>query len=280
MTTVKKKPKVLIAEADKVQAAELKRSIERYCSDFSCKVCHSGDQVNSKVERYKSDILIMNLMLPVFDGLAVLDRLKREESSLSLIIILSPISKDVFVKAAISRGADYCIVTPISPEELAKRLMFLYEVAVTGPESIGEYTTDVSQTASSPSSVRETLKKDGLLIPEYRKNIRKLLSTIGIPAKVKGFSFLEEAVVMTLEDRCAVNNVTKVIYPIISRRFNSSSATVERGIRTAIDIAWSKPGGPKLMKKQFSFAPGEFSKKPTNAELIALLADKITVDEA
>lgn len=280
MTTVKKKPKVLIAEADKVRAAELKRGIEKYCSDFSCNVCHSGDQVNSKLERYKSDILIMNLMLPVFDGFAVLDRLKKEETSLSLIIVLSPVSKDIFVKTAISHGADYCIVTPIAPDELAKRLMFLYEVAVTGPEAIGEYTVNSSERIASSSSVRETIRKDGLLIPEYRKKIRKLLSTIGIPAKVKGFSFLEEAVVMALEDRCVVNNVTKVIYPIISRRFSSSAATVERAIRTAIDIAWSRPNGPALMKKSFSFAPGEFTKKPTNAELIALIADKITVDEA
>jgi two-component system response regulator (stage 0 sporulation protein A) len=141
---------------------------------------------------------------------------------------------------------------------------------------------DLSATVPILSFPTASAVSDGPLIIEkpilnVKKETTRLLHEIGVPANLKGHNYLRDAVLMVLEDRKLINSVTKTIYPSIGQRYDTSACSVERAIRTALETAWTR-GKTEILNNLFGFTVNINKGKPTNAEFIALIADKLSLD--
>ena len=209
-----------------------------------------GEQVVEDVVKLKPDFLVMEVLLSGMDGFMVLEKLKEEMGkNLPKVIFISNLSHSGFVAKAIKEGVSYFMVKPINPENLEQRLI------------------DISKPQQKEEKVEKILEE----------KISNIFITIGIPAHIKGYQFLREAVKLAIEEPEIIGSITKKLYPTIAERFSTSSSKVERGMRHAIEVAWNRG---KIENINNLFGPKIYSsnEKPTNGELIALIADKMLME--
>ena len=207
-----------------------------------------GLQVVEDVKNLQPDVLVLEVMLAGLDGFAVLDRLKELKDKMPKIFFISNLSHSGFVTKAIQSGASYFMVKPVSPENLESRIC---EVIFNG------------------RSQAENKQLD--------EKISNIFISIGIPAHIKGYQFLREAVKLAVEEPEIIGSITKKLYPTIAERFETSSSKVERGMRHAIEVAWNR-GKIENINNIFGLKIYNRNEKPTNGELIALIADKMIMD--
>ena len=206
-----------------------------------------GQKVVEDVLKLQPDVLVMEVMLASLDGFAVLDKIK-EGGHMPKVFFVSNLSHSGFVTKAIQSGASYFMVKPVSPENLENRIM---EVLWQG------------------HSTNENKQLD--------EKISNIFISIGIPAHIKGYQFLREAVKLAVEEPEIIGSITKKLYPTIAERFETSSSKVERGMRHAIEVAWNR-GKIENINNIFGLKIYNRNEKPTNGELIALIADKMIMD--
>lgn len=207
-----------------------------------------GIKVLEDVENLKPDILVSEVMLSGLDGFAVLDKLRQMKDDMPKVFFISNLSHSGFVTKAIQSGASYFMVKPVSPENLESRI------------------NEVLDNGRSSSESKQLDEK-----------ISNIFISIGIPAHIKGYQFLREAVKLAVEEPEIIGSITKKLYPTIAERFETSSSKVERGMRHAIEVAWNR-GKIENINNIFGLKIYNRNEKPTNGELIALIADKMIMD--
>ena len=211
-----------------------------------------GQDVIKEVLASKPDVLVMEIMLSGMDGFMVMSTLRKElKENLPKVIFISNLSHSGFVSKAIKEGASYFMVKPILPENLAERI-----------ENILEEKTVES---------RDEKQLD--------EKISNIFISIGIPAHIKGYQFLREAVKLAVEEPEIIGSITKKLYPTIAEKFETSSSKVERGMRHAIEVAWNR-GKIENINALFGIRVYSNNEKPTNGEFIALVADKMLIEGA
>lgn len=213
----------------------------------------NGESVVKDVILLKPDVLIMEIVLSGIDGFEVLEKLKFNlKNEMPKVIFVSKLSHSGFVTKALNEGANYFMVKPVSAENLEERVV------------------DVL------SSNGETISSNGTnkILDEKISNI---FISIGIPAHIKGYQFLREAVKLAVEKPDIIGSITKKLYPTIAERFETSSSKVERGMRHAIEVAWNR-GKIENINSLFGLKIYNSNEKPTNGELIALIADKMLME--
>lgn len=241
------KQKVYIADAEGDELIEFFTNSEKYSLVGSSA---DGNEVIKDVKLYKPDFLIMEIMLAGMDGFLIMENLKKEmKEEMPKIIIVSSLSHSGFISKAIKEGASYFMVKPIKPENLAERMK------------------DLSTTKISGQSGEKQLDE----------KISNIFISIGIPAHIKGYQFLREAVKLAVEEPEIIGSITKKLYPTIAERFDTSSSKVERGMRHAIEVAWNR-GKIENINSLFGLKIYNSNEKPTNGELIALIADKMIME--
>ena len=214
-------------------------------------VSSDGEQVVKDVEEKKPDFLITEVLLSGMDGFKVFETIKKDMGeNVPKVIFISTLSHSGFVSKAIKEGASYFMVKPISPENLEERILDIVNEKDTGEE------------------------KSEKLLDEKISNI---FISIGIPAHIKGYQFLREAVKLAVEEPEIIGSITKKLYPTIAQKFETSSSKVERGMRHAIEVAWNR-GKIENINSLFGFKVYSSNDKPTNGELIALIADKMIME--
>lgn len=214
-------------------------------------VSSDGEQVVKDVEEKKPDFLITEALLSGMDGFKVFETIKKDMGeNVPKVIFISTLSHSGFVSKAIKEGASYFMVKPISPENLEERILDIVNEKDTGEE------------------------KSEKLLDEKISNI---FISIGIPAHIKGYQFLREAVKLAVEEPEIIGSITKKLYPTIAQKFETSSSKVERGMRHAIEVAWNR-GKIENINSLFGFKVYSSNDKPTNGELIALIADKMIME--
>ena len=212
---------------------------------------NAGENVVKEVTSLKPDFLVMEVLLSGMDGFKVLDELKTQMGErMPKVIFLSSISHSGFVSKAIKEGASYFMVKPVSPEVLEERLNDL--------DGANEVASD---------------KGD----KQLDEKISNIFISIGIPAHIKGYQFLREAVKLAVEEPEIIGSITKKLYPTIAEKFETSSSKVERGMRHAIEVAWNR-GKIENINSLFGLKIYSSNEKPTNGELIALIADKMIME--
>ena len=211
-----------------------------------------GLQVVKDVMELKPNFLISEVLLSGMDGFMVFETLKKNMGeNLPKVIFISNLSHSGFVSKAIKDGASYFMVKPIMPENLEERINDLMSDKVVDEENKNEKLLD--------------------------EKISNIFISIGIPAHIKGYQFLREAVKLAVEEPEIIGSITKRLYPTIAQKFETSSSKVERGMRHAIEVAWNR-GKIENINSLFGFKIYSSNDKPTNGELIALIADKMIME--
>lgn len=210
-----------------------------------------GEQVIKDIPLLKPDFLILEVLLSTMDGFVVLEKLKAEMGAeMPKVIITSSLSHTGFINKAMNEGVSYFMVKPVRADILEERIFDLLEEGVSSPEYSSK------------------------LLDEKISNI---FISIGIPAHIKGYQFLREAVKLAVEKPEIIGSITKQLYPTIAERFETSSSKVERGMRHAIEVAWNR-GKIENINSLFGLKIYNSNEKPTNGELIALIADKMIME--
>ena len=242
-----KKIKLYIADSEE------ENTLEKYFSEsdrFSVLgVGNIGQNVIEDVKKLKPEFLITEIMLSGIDGFTVFEKLKKEMGEeCPKVIFISSLSHSGFIAKAMNEGASYFMIKPVSPKILEDRIL------------------DILKPVENQKEVK--------LLDEKISNI---FISIGIPAHIKGYQFLREAVKLAVEKPEIIGSITKKLYPTIAERFETSSSKVERGMRHAIEVAWNR-GKIENINSLFGLKIYSSNEKPTNGELIALIADKMIME--
>ena len=220
----------------------------------------NGVDALALIAELKPDVLLLDLVLSKLDGLEVLRRLG-ETGVQPHIIVLSGFVNNKVVSECSALGADYFISKPCDPAALLSRIRSLC-----GGDR-GEGTPPGYELAASRQS-----RSDAAL----EATVTDIIHEIGVPAHIKGYQYLREAIILTIHDMDMINAVTKVLYPEVARRFGTTPSRVERAIRHAIEVAWDR-GDVETLQRFFGYTVSGIKGKPTNSEFIAMIADNLSL---
>ncbi len=215
------------------------------------------------------DVVISDIVLPNADGFELISEIKALGLSHEpKILIASPLTGEGFVQKAFNVGASYYLVKPINYEILESRILAIIKDEFTSEKSI--------------QSEAITTRREEYARPRNKgldEKITNIFITVGIPAHIKGYQFLREAIKMAIESPEIINSITKKLYPSIASKFETSASKVERAIRHAIEVAWNR-GKIENINNLFGIRVYGNNEKPTNGEFIALVADKMLIEGA
>lgn len=208
------------------------------------------------VERVQPDAVVLNLTLTKLDGYGVLKLIKSGGKKMPKVVVLSSLHGDTYLKEALELGADYYMLKPYDALTLKDRLLRFFD---DGEKS---------------GSVRPTRRIAAKSLDEKISNI---FMTVGIPAHIKGYQFLREAIRQVVDSPEIIGSITKQLYPSVADKFATSASKVERAIRHAIEVAWNR-GKIENINNLFGIRIYGSNEKPTNGEFIALVADKLLIE--
>lgn len=210
-----------------------------------------GQEAIQLVQERAPDVLIMDLVLGRADGFDVLDAVKSKPTS---VLVLSSFVRDRIAIEVAARGGDYYMVKPCRMASVVERVRLL----------AAQRWSDGEGLPGGPATARQTLEA----------SVTTIIHEIGVPAHIKGYQYLREAIIIAVEDMEVINAVTKVLYPEVARRFDTTASRVERAIRHAIEVAWDR-GDIETLQKYFGYTVSNAKGKPTNSEFIAMIADRL-----
>ena len=196
------------------------------------------------------DLVLMDVVLPGLDGFALMKRMGLQEAGTPKVIVLSALCTEQAVSEAVSLGASFFFSKPCEMEALLERMGAVCTPAVPEPQ---------------------------MSAPELKTLVAAVIHEIGVPAHIKGYQYLREAIMIAVEDMDVINAVTKVLYPEVAKRFGTTASRVERAIRHAIEVAWDR-GDLETLQKYFGYTVSNAKGKPTNSEFIAMIADRLVLE--
>lgn len=224
-----------------------------------------GLEVIDLVEKKLPDIIILDIIMPHLDGLGVLEKLNSMHlDKFPKVIVLSAVGQDKITQRALTLGAEYYVVKPFDMDVFAKRIR----------ECIGASSGD-GERKNLVNSLTTSLVTSSPY--ELETAITNIIHEIGVPAHIKGYIYLREAITMVVNNMELLSAITKELYPSISRKFNTTPSRVERAIRHAIEVAWSR-GRIDVINNLFGYTIHNVKGKPTNSEFIAMIADKLRIE--
>jgi len=226
-------------------------------------VAHDGLEAWELIQNQKPDLIILDLVMPNLDGLGVIEKINALITlTRPKIIMLTAFGQESLTNQAMMLGVDYFILKPFDLDILGKRIRSLtQDITLSAP-------TQFSTTSPIVTTVGSGLN----LFSE----VTTMMHQIGIPAHIKGYQYIRDAILMVVEDVSLLGAVTKELYPGIAKKHDTASSRVERGIRHAIELAWMR-GNSDTLKRIFGYSMNIECQKPTNSEFIAILADKLRV---
>ncbi len=245
------KTKILIADSSEEFRTLLRDILSNEESLDVVGTAGDGIEALQKVAELAPDVLITDVVLAKLDGLTVLQRLsERDEEQRPAVIVVSGFSADHIVADAAALGARYFMLKPCDIPALLSRI-----------RAIGA--------ASTKQNGVELGRKEDL-----ESVVTEIIHEIGVPAHIKGYQYLREAIMLVVNDMETINAVTKILYPEVSRKFGTTPSRVERAIRHAIEVAWDR-GDLETLQKYFGYTVSNIKGKPTNSEFIAMIADRL-----
>lgn len=217
----------------------------------------NGTDALKLAEETNADVMILDIIMPGLDGFGVMEKLQRlPAEKRPRVVVVTALGREDFVRRAVELGAMYYMIKPIELPVLMDRVL------------------EVARRSAEPAAPARSLSAAGLSLEDRLSN---LFLAMGIPAHIKGYQYLREAIRLVIEKPDMIGGITKELYPTVARRFNTSSSKVERAIRHAIEVAWSR-GRVDTLNKAFGCRVAHPDEKPTNGEFIALIADKLSMD--
>lgn len=237
--------KVVLADANENFRTMLQQTIEN-TGEFDV-VGSAGDGAEAwkMIERERPQLVITDVILPELDGFALLDRMAKLPARPKTILV-SAFYREQMVMQAMEQGAAYFMAKPCEAGSLLERM----RQAVRNGETEEE----------SPVALERL--------------VTSIIHEVGVPAHIKGYQYVREAIILAVQDMDVINAVTKVLYPEVARRYNTTPSRVERAVRHAIETAWDR-GDLETLQRYFGYTVSNTKGKPTNSEFIAMIADRI-----
>ncbi len=217
-------------------------------------IAKDGNHVVSNIEKYLPDVVIMEAFMPNVDALGVLRRISDSKlMKKPKFCILSGVSNPDFEHQVLSAGADYYFIKPVDSHVVADRVKLLV--------SYDNNMSDFNNRKVSSITDLEVVVSD-------------IMHQIGVPAHIKGYQYLREAIILSVNNTEMMNSVTKLLYPTVAKTFSTTASRVERAIRHAIEVAWDR-GDVDVLSSYFGYTIQNTRGKPTNSEFIAMISDKL-----
>ena len=236
-------------------------------------IAKDGREALDLIVERKPDLVILDIIMPHLDGLGVLEKLNTMElEKTPRIIILSAVGQDKITQQAITLGADYYTVKPFDMEVFTKRIREMFNNTPAVPQENAAQANRVSYPTTSSYILNSEPKSKAPV--DLETEITNIIHEIGVPAHIKGYMYLREAITMVVNDMELLSAVTKELYPSIAKKYNTTASRVERAIRHAIEVAWGR-GQIEAINKLFGYTVHNDKGKPTNSEFIAIIADKL-----
>ena len=225
----------------------------------------NGEDAVEMIKKSTPDVLLLDLIMPKMDGLGVLEKLKEDSTirKMPVVIVLSAIGQENVTEDAFALGASYYMMKPFNNELLLGRLKSI--------RNRGEKLVRTPKTVERRETGNVYEERD------LETDITNMIHEIGVPAHIKGYQYLRDAIMMSVKDMEMLSSVTKVLYPTIAKKNQTTPSRVERAIRHAIEVAWSR-GKVDTIDALFGYTVSNGKGKPTNSEFIALIADRIRLE--
>lgn len=253
--------KVIIADDSNDLVKAMSNFIEKQKGLEVVYCCSDGTNLLNYLRKNSCDVLLLDIFMPSCDGIKVLQELKFNKDSYNIpnkTIVFSAFSNDKLMRKVSELGADYFIVKPINYSNLL--------------DIIKEYKTKNDDQNVIINAIN--LNKNNAY--DLDTEITTLLHEIGVPAHIRGYLYIREAIIMVYKNVEILAGITKVLYPEIARRYQTTASRVERAIRHAIEVAWVR-GNVDAISDIFSYTISYHKTKPTNSEFIAMIADRLRI---
>ena len=253
---MKNKVRVIIADDNKEFCHSLKSSLEKESFLEVVGIAYDGKEAYEMILEKRPDILLTDIIMPYMDGLALLGKLNSNTmlSKKPKTIVFSSMGFENIINKAMNLGASYFLAKPFEAASLIERIKDI----CCAPEE---------------SQLKPVVKGKN----DLETNITMYIQQLGVPAHIKGYQYIRDAIAMVIDDMDTINSITKLLYPTVAKHYNTTASRVERAIRHAIEVAWDR-GNPEILNEFFGYTILGSKGKPTNSEFIALIADKIRLD--
>lgn len=234
----------------------------------------NGKDAIDMIKDTQPDVVLLDLVMPQMDGITVVENNKKKTSMLKnpAFIILSAVGGEQMTEEAFQAGANYFLMKPFDKDILVNKIRRIGKRPV---RPVPGKVLEAPLKAATPEEA--AMNREEYMKEHLETDITKMLHELGIPAHIKGYQYLRDAISMVVRDREMMEAVTKILYPEIAKKNYTSSSRVERAIRHAIEVAWGR-GSLEVIDELFGYTISTGKGKPTNSEFIALIADKICLD--
>lgn len=251
---------VLLTDDDASFTNLIKSTLENAPGFSVVGIARDGAEAVQMTEEKHPDLVLMDIVMPQMDGISALCEIKRMPLPVRpRVIMISAAMQDTTMRMCSAAGADFCMLKPVDTTTLAERLRAVCTPSIP--------VAPISQGLPDPDSMRRTIER----------SVTDTIHSVGIPANIKGYQYLRDAIIMSISDTALIGAITKQLYPKVAGRHNTSPSRVERAIRHAIEVACMR-GNDEVLYRLFGYTVNNNKGKPTNSEFIALIADKLRMD--
>ncbi|MBE6728130.1 MAG: sporulation transcription factor Spo0A [Ruminococcaceae bacterium] len=251
---MEKKLKVIIAD----DSTELGQNCAKALKSYGMDVVLCEKDGRSVVERTRTlhpDVVLADVFMPNLDILGVLGAVKdMDEKDRPIVMAMSSFDNQRLERETLEAGAGYYFIKPFDTNIMAERIIQL----------------SGWRNKKSPVVLRDNVVTD----PELEMMVTEIIHQIGVPAHIKGYHYLREAIILSIKNNEMINSVTKILYPTVAKKHSTTSSRVERAIRHAIEVAWDR-GDIDVLNSYFGYTVQNERGKPTNSEFIAMISDKL-----
>jgi len=249
---MRQKLNVWVAEKDLKSACALKTYLEEKEEIETVRVFSKGNRINQLLREETPDLFILDTDLEDMTGFELLNQIEEKEKREFPFIMVSSVSHNEYIRQAVDLGASYYMLRPYYKESIYHRILKYCKWEMKKKEETYQY-------------------------EELEQRVTHIIRELGIPAHIKGYHYVRESIVMAVMDASILNYITKMLYPTIAKKYKTTSSSVERAIRHAIEVAFSR-GKVDYLTELFGYMVNSGKVKPTNSEFIALIADKMRLE--
>lgn len=222
----------------------------------------NGEEMCQIIKDRQPDVVLLDLIMPKMDGLTVMEQVNQEHfvNKRPYFIVITAVGQERITEDAFNKGANYYVLKPFNNSMLLDRIKSVRKMSKNSDKKSDEIQNDYPAKGES-----------------LENRVTNMLHEIGIPAHIKGYHYLRDAIIMAVNDMDVLNAITKILYPTVAKKYQTTSSRVERAIRHAIEVAWSR-GKLDTLDELFGYTVSTGKGKPTNSEFIALIADTIQLE--
>ncbi|MBQ6795425.1 MAG: sporulation transcription factor Spo0A [Clostridia bacterium] len=251
--------KVVVCDDNKDVRESIAECLEKDSDIKIVSMLEDGENAVKEAVDKGADVLLLDVIMPKTDGIGVLQRLGEIKGKKPVVIMMMENVNDMICATCLEMGADYFMIKPFEEALLCERIKLLCKRPLTGRGERIKYSKAVPSERTLEISVTNTIH------------------AVGVPANIKGYQYLRDAIIMSINDTELINAVTKQLYPKVAEKHNTSPSRVERAIRHAIEVACVR-GSEEELYSLFGYTVNNDKGKPTNSEFIAMIADKLRLE--